>query len=110
MRALNPTFPSKVKNFSSVDIVMGVPFWRLPDNTPYSLRPIDVIRNPARYNKEYSRILRSDTRHPIDIMRNMHGKWLMLDGLHRLAKLHIEGEKIIQVRKLSRSDIPKIRP
>jgi hypothetical protein len=36
------------------------------------------------------------------------GRWLMLDGLHRLMKAHLQGEKFVRVRIVPREMIPKI--
>src|SRR3989344_2765886 len=73
----------------------------------YNLKSIDVINNPKKYKKEYNRTLKSDMRFPIDIMRNK-GRWLILDGLHRLMKAEILGMKKVRVRKIPRSEIPNI--
>ena len=51
--------------------------------------------------------MKSDLRHSIDIMENK-GKWLILDGLHRLAKAKILGHTKVKVRKIPCSEIPNI--
>ncbi|MDQ7009208.1 MAG: hypothetical protein Q9M94_02865 [Candidatus Gracilibacteria bacterium] len=38
-----------------------------------------------------------------------NGKWVILDGLHRLAKLGIIGRKKIIVRKIGREFIENIK-
>lgn len=82
-----------------------IPF--LWENGVYNLKPQEVINNPEAHKKEYERTMAADTSHPIDIMENK-GRWLILDGLHRLMKLSIQGEKIIKVRKIPRDKIPEI--
>lgn len=77
------------------------------ENGVYNLKPQEVIDNPETHKEEYERTMRADISHPIDIMENK-GRWLILDGLHRLMKLAISGEKIIKVRKISRDKIPEI--
>ena len=72
----------------------------------YNLKSIDIINNPKKYRKEYNRALKADMSFPIDIMRNK-GRWLILDGLHRLMKAEILGMKKVKVRKIPRSEIPK---
>ena len=59
------------------------------------------------YKEEYSRTMKADLSHPIDIMKNK-GRWLVLDGLHRLVKLAILGEKKVKVRIIPREKIPEI--
>ncbi len=51
--------------------------------------------------------MKADLIHPIDIMQNK-GRWLILDGLHRLMKASILNMQKVQVRKISRDLIPKI--
>jgi len=36
------------------------------------------------------------------------GRWLILDGLHRLVKAYILKMKTVKVRKISRQKIPDI--
>ena len=51
--------------------------------------------------------MQADLSHPIDIMKNK-GRWLILDGLHRLVKLKIQGKEKIRVRKIPRKEIKNI--
>ncbi len=83
-----------------------IPFWN-KDGIWYVLKPRDVINNPEEYKEEYSRTMKADLSHPIDIMKNK-GRWLVLDGLHRLVKLAILGEKKVKVRIIPREKIPEI--
>lgn len=85
-----------------------IPFiWSKP-NGYYDLKPRDVLENPEKYPEEYSRTMQANTNYPIDIML-WRGRWLILDGLHRLMREFIEGKEIINVRKISESAIPLIR-
>ena len=81
----------------------------LPFFKAYTLKAIDVIERPGLHRKEYQRTMRANLRHPIDIMRNK-GRWLILDGLHRLAKAKIRGMTEVNVRKIPRSMIARIEP
>lgn len=92
---------------SRLDWHLDVPFlWSEPDGF-YDLLPRDVIDNPEDYPEEYARTMQSDTSYPIDIMF-WRKNWLILDGLHRLMKLNVEGVSDIQVRKISKEAIPLI--
>jgi ASC-1-like (ASCH) protein len=82
-----------------------VPF--LWENGIYNLKPQDVIDKPEKHKEEYERTMKADLIHPIDIMQNK-GRWLILDGLHRLMKASILNMEKVQVRKISRDLIPKI--
>lgn len=73
----------------------------------YNLKPQEVISNPQEHQVEYDRAMKADLVHPIDIMQNK-GRWLILDGLHRLMKSSILGMKVVKVRKIDRADISRI--
>ena len=83
-----------------------IPFWDTRRGW-YDLTPNQVMAKPKAHKAEFGRILKSDLKHPIDIMRNK-GRWLILDGLHRLAKARILGLETVQVRRIPRSAVPKI--
>jgi len=46
--------------------------------------------------------------YPIDIY-NFHGNWIILDGVHRLAKAIYEKRGTINVRRVSEADILLVR-
>jgi len=52
--------------------------------------------------------MNADLSYPIDIMENK-GRWLILDGLHRLVKAKILGFDKVKVRKIPRTEILKIQ-
>ncbi len=85
-----------------------VPFiWSKPDGF-FDINPRWVIEQPEKYHLVYTRTLNAQTTYPIDIMF-WRGKWLILDGLHRLMKQFIEGKRTVRVRKIPKDAIPKIR-
>ena len=85
-----------------------VPFiWSKPDGY-YDVNPSEVIDHPDQYPEEYQRTMQADTFHPIDIMF-WKKRWLILDGLHRLMKQAIQGNEVVQVRKIPESAIPLIK-
>jgi hypothetical protein len=87
---------------------LHVPFlWQKPGGY-YDLTPHQVLQNPARYADECARVQSADTSYPIDIMK-WRGRWVILDGLHRLMKLYESGAKQIEVRKIPISYINDIR-
>ncbi len=83
-----------------------IPFWFLPGGY-YDLKPREVIENPKKHLLEYGRTMASDLTYPLDIMY-WKGRWLLLDGLHRLVKAYILGWKTIKVRKVPSESIPAI--
>jgi hypothetical protein len=77
------------------------------DGGIYNLKSKEIIENPEKYREEYDRTMKCDLSYPIDIMRNK-GRWLILDGLHRLMKAKIMGLSKVKVRKIPRSEIKNI--
>lgn len=85
-----------------------IPFlWSKPDGF-YDINPRWVLEQPEKYPEEYQRTMQSDTTYPIDIM-SWRGKWLILDGLHRLMKQSLEAKQTVKVRKIPESAIDKIK-
>ena len=84
-----------------------IPFWDTK-NGYYDLKPIDVINYSEKFKEEYDRTMKSDLTYPIDIMKNK-GRWLILDGLHRLVKAKILGKREIKIREIPRDRIVEIK-
>ena len=73
----------------------------------YNLKSREIIENPSKYPEEYKRTMDADMKYPIDIMENK-GRWLILDGLHRLMKAYILEMEKVNVRIIPREKIPDI--
>lgn len=73
----------------------------------YNLKPQAVIDSPKEHQEEYERTMKADLKHPIDIMKNK-GRWLILDGLHRLMRASIQGLSEVDVRIIPTDQISKI--
>jgi len=73
----------------------------------YNLKPRDIIEHQTDYESEYERTMNADLKYPIDIMENK-GRWLILDGLHRLMKAYILKMRTAHVRIIPREKIPQI--
>jgi len=84
-----------------------IPFWDSEGTDAYNLTPKEVITYPEKEPTHWRLIQEADTSFPIDIMENK-GRWLILDGLHRLMKEYLAGKSIVKVRKIPRSRIPEI--
>ena len=87
--------------------IFDLPFWS-NDGVNYCLSAREFMEDPKKYPTHLERIASCDTSYPIDIMQNPKGKWLILDGLHRLVKVVMAGAKTVKVRRLSRDLIPEI--
>lgn len=82
---------------------LDVPLWPLEDER-YVLTPRQVLRAPYRYGREYRRVRAASLVFPIEITR-FRGRWLILDGVHRLARAHEDGFDTIQARKVPRQHL-----
>ena len=100
-------FPVEEMLLSDLAWHFDIPFWDFSDDS-YNLSPNQVISDPEKYKIEYDRTMKADLSYPIDIMENK-GRWLILDGLHRLVKLKILDYNKVSVRKIPRTEIPKIQ-
>ncbi len=98
--------PVQEINIKELEWHFEIPFWDTKHGY-YDLKPNDVIDCPKNYQEEYDRAMSSNLSYPIDIMENK-GRWLILDGLHRLVKAKILGETKVAVRKIPRDKIPNI--
>lgn len=67
------------------------------DGGHYNLKPRDVIDDPGAHQTEYYRTMNANMIYPIDVMDHK-GRLVILDGLHRVMKAVISGEKKIPVR------------
>ena len=82
---------------------LDVPAWPFRGRT-YQITPNQVMADPATYSEEFGRIERCDPGFPIDVTRHK-GHWMILDGMHRLAKAVTKGETELRVRKVPRSAV-----
>lgn len=98
--------PTESLDITELSWHFDMPFWNKDDNY-YNLKPSEVINLSKDNQSEYDRTMQADLTYPIDIMYNK-GRWLILDGLHRLLKAHILGQTVAQVRKIPRNLIPQI--
>jgi len=100
-------YPVEEMNIKELEWHFKIPFWNTEKGF-YDLTPNEIIDNPEKFKEEHKRTMKADLKHPIDIMKNK-GRWLILDGLHRLVKAKILGHKTVSVRKIPHYEIPNIR-
>lgn len=99
-------YPTEEMDLAMLEWHFTIPFWNW-NNTWYNLTPNQVIENKDKYKEQYERILNANIDYPIDIMENK-GRYVILDGLHRLAKYKILGYTKIKVRIIPRTEIKNI--
>jgi len=86
---------------------LDIPYWENNDDVRWTITPRDVLNKEEGTSQEYERMLQADTSYAIDVFF-ANGKWYVLDGLHRLAKLHAKGEKEIHVHKIPKERFHEI--
>ncbi len=84
------------------------PFWEKEGTDEWNLTAWELIKNPEKEPTHYKRVQNVDLSYPLQIMRH-NGRWLLLDGLHRLVKAYLEGKKTVKVRKVPYSAIKLIK-
>lgn len=99
-------YPTEDMEIEMLEWHLSVPFWNWA-NEWYVISPNDVIKNREYYKEQYDRIMASDIAYPIDIMENK-GRFVILDGLHRLVKCKILGMNKVKVRIIPRNEIKNI--
>lgn len=83
-----------------------LPFWR-EGETWFVVRPKDVLADPDKYPEHRDRIAKSNPDLPLHIMWHK-GRWVFLDGMHRLAKAVQAGRTTVKVQKVPPEKIPEI--
>jgi len=91
---------SEVMDIEELRWMMEIPFWE-DDSGDIVVKPNDVLANPDKFPDHMQLINNCDTSFPIHITKNKLNEWIILDGLHRLAKLVSEGKKSIMVKKVT---------
>lgn len=99
--------PTQTIDIEELTWHFDIPFWEKDGTDAYNLTPWEVINKKEGTLDHQKRVEQVDLRYPIDIMENK-GKYVILDGLHRLVKAYILGQKEVQVRIIPRKNIPDI--
>lgn len=99
--------PTQTIDIEELTWHFDIPFWEKDGTDAYNLTPWDVIHKKEGTLDHQKRVNEVDLQYPIDIMENK-GKYVILDGLHRLVKAYTLGQKEVQVRIIPRKNIPDI--
>jgi len=73
------------------------------------LSPRDVLRSPYRFAEEYARTQQASLVFPMEVTWH-RGRWVILDGVHRLLKAHEQGHDDVMVRRVPRELARPLRP
>lgn len=76
------------------------PLWSSrPPEPLFDLTPREVLAEPSAYPHHTRRIRTAALEFPLDLFP-YGGRWVVLDGLHRLARLVSDGAPCARVRRL----------
>ncbi len=99
--------PISEMSASELEWHLDCPFWENDHGERYSITPRQVIEKFEGTNREQEKVEQSNTSYPLEVYYN-RDKWLILDGLHRLAKLYASGAKKVKVRIITEDTLPLI--
>jgi hypothetical protein len=86
---------------------LEIPFWS-DGRKPYSVRGRDLLEDPDRYPEHRRRVHWSDLRHPLALYEKEPGRWIILDGYHRLVKAAREARTEVPVVRLPDAAVPGV--
>jgi hypothetical protein len=82
---------------TTLEWALELPVWGWRGR-PFQVTPNQVRADPRRYAVHYARTMWSELDDPIVLARR-NGRWVVLDGYHRLLKAFVEGRRTIRARK-----------
>lgn len=98
--------PTEVMTVEELIWHFDIPWLHTPGGR-FDVTPTEIMNSPELHKERYERTMQADLAYPIDIMFNK-GRWLILDGLHRLMKSVLQGKREVMIRKIPRSMVPLI--
>ena len=84
--------------------LLDKPFWK-DGPRKLTLRPLDVATHPQRHQADYERTMAVDLSRPINVIEH-RGRWVVIDGLHRLLKAWMCGHEMILAKQAHEKHIP----
>ncbi len=83
-----------------------LPWWR-HDSVWFQVTPREFLADPTGHPEHADRVANADLCYPLHIIRRRE-RWLILDGIHRLARAEMLGLNDIVVSPLDPEDLAKI--
>lgn len=82
-------------------------WWGEKNKAWFCIKPMDVLRDPSVSPAHWERIQNADKSLPIHAVRR-NGRSVIVDGLHRLCALWMDGEEWVKVKWLKPEHLPLI--
>ena len=80
--------------------MLEIPFWE-DEKGNIVVTVNQVLADPNKYPEHTELIDECNTNYPVHITKNKLNEWIIVDGLHRMAKLIREGKEEIMVKKVT---------
>ncbi len=78
---------------------LALPLWSF-DAAPFAISPDQVRGDPDRYHLQYARTMAADLAFPLHALVRPEGVLALLDGVHRLLKADLLGQRTVDVKKV----------
>jgi hypothetical protein len=86
---------------------LDVPWGRTPAG-PYTHTMRQVIEAPQLFPSAHQRVLSVDLREPIVLSQMRNGRWVVLDGFHRIAKAFLLQAETVSAVRLPQGSVPAV--
>jgi hypothetical protein len=87
---------------------LKLPIWASrPPTHRFDLSPAEVLARPEDHTKHWDRIQTVNVGFALELFENF-GRWVIMDGYHRLAKHRLLGTMRIDVRLHERACLPLV--
>lgn len=88
---------------------LEIPFWSSERGKGmlFDLKPKEVLGNPEKHSYHSRRVIEADESYPIGLAE-YKGREIIIDGIHRLAKLFSTGIETADVKVISEGSIKNI--
>ncbi|MPW31630.1 hypothetical protein F9L16_21885 [Agarivorans sp. B2Z047] len=85
---------------SEFEFMFDLPFWSSRPNAGmlFDISPNEALENLNCYSHQKKRVEKADIQYPMDFIFE-NGTYYILDGLHRLVRHKLMGNKIVEVRR-----------
>ncbi len=93
--------PVEQKDLSELIWCFDFPVWEKDGTDDWNLTPWAAVEGRSDSSEHKKKIDRADLSFPIVIIWNKE-RWVILDGIHRLAKAYLLGEKTMKVKVVTK--------
>ena len=99
--------PVSVVKLADLSWHLELPIWHSSPTARFDLSPRQVLATPEQYAQHWQRVLGASLDYPLELFEN-HGRWVIMDGYHRLARHTVERSPTVRVRHHDRALLPTI--